>query len=151
MKAKVFGILMAVIVLAFLTSVAMAKGPGYGWGMGYGPGYGVLPVSNLTPEQASKIQSIQQAYLKEIAPLQQQILAKRTELRAAWLSPNPDQAKINALQKDILNLSAKIQEKSTNARLEIRKVLTPEQQAQLAVYGPGIGYGKGKMARMGWW
>jgi len=73
------------------------------------------------------------------------------ELRAAWLAQNPDQAKINTLQKDILNLNAKIQEKATNARLEMRRVLTPEQQAQLSVYGPGFGYGKGRMARMGRW
>jgi len=141
MKAKTLTVIMAVTALAIFASLAMA----------WGPGYGVPPIPNLTPEQASKIQSIREAYLKEIAPLQQQLLAKKLELRSLWLSPNPDQAKINALQKDILNLTAKIQEKSTNARLEIRKVLTPEQQAQLSVYGPFIGYGKGKMARMGWW
>ena len=150
MKAKTLTIVMALFVLALFASAAIA-GPGYGRGMGYGPGYGVPPVSNLTPEQVSKIQGITEAHLKEIAPLQQQMLAKRTELRAAWLSPNPDQAKINALQKDILNLNARLQEKSTSARLEMRKVLTPEQQAQFAVYGPGMGYGRGKMARMGRW
>jgi zinc resistance-associated protein len=141
MKAKTLTVIMAVTALAIFASLAMA----------WGPGYGVPPLPNLTPEQASKIQSIREAYLKEVAPLQQQLLAKKLELRSLWLSPNPDQAKINALQKDILNLTAKIQEKSTNARLEIRKVLTPEQQAQLSVYGPFIGYGKGKKARMGWW
>ncbi len=148
MKKKMLYIMIAVFAMALVATVAMA-GPGYGRGMGYG--YGVPPVSNLTPEQATKIQSIQQAHLKEVAPLQQQLLAKKMELRAAWLAQNPDQAKINALQKDILNLNAKIQEKATNARLEMRKVLTPEQQAQLSVYGPGFGYGKGRMTRMGRW
>ena len=151
MKAKTLTVIMAVTALAIFASLAMAWGPGYGRGRGYAPLSSFPPIPNLTPEQASKIQSIREAYLKEIAPLQQQLLAKKLELRSLWLSPNPDQAKINALQKDILNLTAKIQEKSTNARLEIRKVLTPEQQAQLSVYGPFIGYGKGKMARMGWW
>lgn len=150
MKAKTLTIVMALFVLALFASAAMA-GPGYGRGMGYGTGYGISPVSNLTPEQASKIQVIQQANLKDIAPLQQQLLTKKMELRTAWLSQNPDQAKINVLQKDILALNAKIQEKSTNAKLEMRKVLTPEQQAQLSFYGYGTGYGKGKMARMGRW
>ncbi len=148
MKTKILYITIAVFALALVASVAMA-GPGYGRGIGYG--YGIPPVSNLTPEQASKIQAIQHTHLKDIAPLKQQLMSKRMELRAAWLTQNPDQAKINALQKDILDLTAKIQEKATNARLEMRKVLTPEQQAQLLVYGPGCSYGRGKMAHMGRW
>ena len=151
MKAKTLTIVMALFVLALFASAAIA-GPGYGRGMGYGPGYGVPPVSNLTQEQTTKIQTIREAQLKEIAPLQQQLLAKKTELRAAWLSQNPDQAKISALQKDILNISAKLQEKTTNARFEMRKVLTPEQQTQLSLYGSGMGYGTGRMGgRMGRW
>jgi len=150
MKAKILFIVVALFVLALFASVAMA-GPGYGRGAGYGPGYGNPPVSNLTPEQASKIQTIQQANLKDIAPLQQQQLTKKMELRTAWLSQNPDQAKINALQKEILNIGGQLQQKTTNARFEMRKVLTPEQQTQLTMYGPGIGYGRGKMARMGRW
>ena len=150
MKAKILFIVVALFVLALFASVAMA-GPGYGRGAGYGPGYGNPPVSNLTPEQASKIQTIQQANLKDIAPLQQQQLTKKMELRTAWLSQNPDQAKINALQKEILNIGGQLQQKTTNARFEMRKVLTPEQQAQLSVYGYGKGYGRGKMARMGRW
>jgi hypothetical protein len=40
-------------------------------------------------------------------------------------------------------LRAQLQEKSTKNRLEMRKVLTPEQQAQLGAYGPGFGPGFG--------
>ena len=155
MKRKNFIIGIALLLtVALFASAAMAWGPGCagcGRGMRYALLSNVPTIPNLTPEQASKIQTIREAYLKEITPLQQQLLAKRLELHSLWLSPNPDQAKINALQKDILNLTAKLQEKSTNARLEVIKVLTPEQQAQLTMYGPFIGYGRGKMARMGCW
>ena len=138
-----------VLAVALMTTVAFAWGPGLG--MGWGPGYGYPAIPNLTAEQSSKIQALQKAYLDETAPLQQDLLKKKTELRSLWLSPNPDQAKITTLQKDILNLQSKITEKGTNLRLEIRKILTPEQQAQLSVYGLGMGRGMGKMARMGRW
>jgi Spy/CpxP family protein refolding chaperone len=138
-----------VLAVALMTTVAFAWGPGRG--MGWGPGYGYPAIPNLTAEQSSKIQALQKAYLDETAPLQQDLLKKKTELRSLWLSPNPDQAKITTLQKEILNLQSKIAEKGTNLRLEIRKILTPEQQAQLSVYGPGMGRGMGKMGRMGRW
>jgi Spy/CpxP family protein refolding chaperone len=134
-----------------MATAALAWGPGFGRGSGMGPGYGTPAIPNLTAEQSSKIQVLQKSHLDEITPLQQDLLKKKTELRSLWLTQNPDQAKITALQKDILNLLTKLQEKGTNISLEIRKVLTPEQQAQLATYGPGFGPGMGKMGRMGRW
>ena len=135
--------------LALMATVALAWGPGRGSGMG--PGYGTPAIPNLTAEQSTKIQALQKAHLDEIAPLQQDLLNKKTELRSLWLNPTPDQAKITALQKETLNLQSKLAEKGTNLRLEIRKVLTPEQQAQMAAFGPGMGRGMGKMGRMGRW
>jgi len=136
-----------VLALALMATVALAWGQGRGYG--WGPGYGYSAIPNLTAEQSSKIQALQKAHLDEIAPIQQQLLAKRTELRSVWLTPNADQAAITAKQKEILNLQATLQEKGTNFRLEINKLLTPEQQAQMAAFGPGMG--RGKMGRMGRW
>ncbi len=145
------------LALALMATVTLAWGPGYGPGYGMGPGYGrgygmgsgygYPAIPNLTAEQFSKIQALQKAHLDDITPLQQDLLKKRTELRSLWLSPTPDQAKITALQKEMLNLQSKLQDKGTNLRLEIRKLLTPEQQAQMATFGPGMG----KMGRMGRW
>jgi zinc resistance-associated protein len=139
------------LAVALMATAAFAWGPGYGRGFGAGHGYGYPAIPNLTAEQSSKIQALQKAHLDETAPLQQDLLKKKTELRSLWVAPNPDQAKITALQKEILNLNSKLQEKGTNLRLEIRKVLTPEQQAQMAALGPGMGRGMGKMGRMGRW
>lgn len=154
MKKKILIGLFVAFAIAFVASVAMA-GHGYGKGVGACPGYGLAKVANLTPEQTTKIQAIRQAHLKDTSPLQQQLLAKKTELRAEWLSPNPDQAKILSLQKDILNLKGKLQEKATNVRFEVRKILTPEQQAQLATFDFRRGHGKGMMGphmgHMGRW
>lgn len=145
-RTIILALSLVVLAVGVATSSVMAGPWGAGF-YGYGTGYGVPAIPNLTAEQSSKIQALQKAYLDETAPLQQQLLAKRTELRSLWLNPKPDQAKITALQKEILNLQSKITEKATNLRLEIRNVLTPEQQAQLALYGPRFG----KMGRMGRW
>lgn len=152
MKKNILVGMVAVLALLLVASAAMAWGPGYGRGQGYGLRYGRPLAPSLTTEQSSTIQAIQQATFQDTAPLREQLFAKREELRNLWLSQNPDQASIAALQKEMLNIRAQLQEKSTNARLEIRQVLTPEQQAQCAAYGPGMGYGKGWMGgRVGRW
>jgi Spy/CpxP family protein refolding chaperone len=145
MKKNIIIVMAVVFTLALVISTAMAFGPGFGRGMSGGPGYGIPPVSNLTAEQSSRIQAIQQKNLTEITPLREQLFAKRTELRTLWTSQNPDQAQINALQQDMLDINAQLQEKAKTARLEMSKILTPEQQAQLPAYGAGMGSGMGRM------
>jgi hypothetical protein len=50
-------------------------------------------------------------------------------------------------QREIQDLQSKLQEKATTLGLEIRKVLTPDQLAQLpafnqdGTFGPGAGFG----------
>lgn len=150
MKRTTVFTLSLTLALALMTTVVLAWGPGFGRGVAMGPGYGYPSIPTLTAEQSFKIQALQRAPLDEIAPLQQDFLKKKTEIRNLWLSPTPDQAKITTFQKEILNLQAKITEKATSLGLEIQEVLTPEQGALLSVYGPGMGRGM-KMGRMGRW
>jgi Spy/CpxP family protein refolding chaperone len=86
---------------------------------------------------------MRESFFKETLPLRNDMQTKRLELRTLWVQTNPDQEKILAKQKEINALRAQLQEKSTKNRLEMRKVLTPEQQAQLGAYGPGFGPGFG--------
>jgi Spy/CpxP family protein refolding chaperone len=145
-----------ILVLALVATVALAWGPGFGPGFGRGPGrgfggpaYGSPPIPNLTAEQSAQIQVLRDGFLKEIEPLQKELYEKGQEFRNLWQSPNPDQAAITARQKEIFNLRSQMQEKGTSLGLEIRKVLTPEQLAQLpafnqdAGFGPGEGFGPG--------
>jgi zinc resistance-associated protein len=131
--------------LALVATVALAWGPGFGpFGRGFGgPAYGVPPISNLTAEQSAQIQALREGFLKEIEPLQKELYTKGMELRNLWPNPKADQAAIAAKQKEIFNLQSQLQEKATNLGLEIRKVLTPEQLAQLPAFGPGAGFGPG--------
>jgi Spy/CpxP family protein refolding chaperone len=141
-KTMIIG-LSAVLGLALVATVALAWGPGFGPGFGRGfggPAYGVPPIPNLTADQTAQIQALRDAFLKEIEPLQKDLYTKRTELRSFWSSTNPDQAAITAKQKEMFNLQSELQEKGTNLGLEIRKVLTPEQLAQMPAFSQGAGF-----------
>ena len=108
-----------VLAVALMATVALA-GP---WG---GRFYGMGPmVPNLTSEQSQKILSLQQAHLEKITPLQQDLYAKKLELRRLWLEQNPDQVKINALHKEIFDLVDRIQQESIQLRTDILKVINP--------------------------
>ena len=130
--------------LALVATVALAWGPGFGPGFGRGsggPAYGSPPIPNLTSEQSAQIQALRDAFLKEIEPLQNNLWTKRTELRNLWSDSKTDPAVITAKQKEIWDLQSKLQEMAGNLGLEIRKVLTPEQLAQLPAFGRGAGFG----------
>jgi Spy/CpxP family protein refolding chaperone len=143
MKKIVIIGLSVILAMALVATIALAWGPGMGRGFGMGPGFGPAAnlFANLTPEQSAKIQSLQQAHLQAIAPIQQELLAKGTELRSLSLDPNADPAVIGTKQKEIWSLRSGIQEMANNLRLQIREILTPEQQAQFDTFGPRRGMG----------
>lgn len=152
--------LVATVALAFGPWSGPWSGPGFGPGFGRGfggPAYGVPPIPNLTAEQSAKIQALRDGFLKDVEPLQRELYTKEMEVRSLWSAQNPDKAAIEAKQKEISNLQSQLQEKATNLALEMRKVLTPEQLAQLPAFnqaegfGPGPGYGsRGFGPRMGY-
>lgn len=146
-KILVIGLSLALAV-ALVATIAMAWGPRFGPGFAGGQGFGIAgpPFANLTPEQSSQIQALRDAYLKEIAPLQQQLLAKGRELTNPWSTPNPDPAAITATQKEIFDLRSQLQEKANQFRLEMQKLLPADQQASIgpwAGFGPGPAFGPG--------
>jgi zinc resistance-associated protein len=146
-RKKMKKMIVAVMVISLLATAGLAMAQGWGRGPGYGPDYGPRgawgPGLNLSAEQNQKIQAMKESFFKETLPLRNEMQTKRLELRTLWVQTNPDQEKILAKQKEINALRAQLQEKSTKNRLEMRKVLTPEQQAQLGAYGPGFGPGFG--------
>ncbi len=159
-------LMIVVLAIAVLATTGLAMAQGWGRGQGYGPGYGMGPCGvgpggpgygpgpgprgawgpalNLTAEQNQKMQALREQHLREVIPLRNEMQVKQLELRTLWAQPNPDEGKILAKQKEISALRAQLQEKGTKNRLEMRKNLTPEQQAQLGAYGPGAGMGYGR-------
>ena len=164
--------IIAVLAIALLTTAGVAMAQGWGRGMGYGPGAGYGPGGNppcygpgcgqgygpqgswgaslnLTAEQTQKMQAMQESHFKETLPLRNEMQLKQLELRTLWAQTNPDQEKILAKQKELNALRAQMQEKGTKHRLEMRKILTPEQQAQVGAFGPGFGPGRGMKGGFG--
>ena len=162
MKKIFFAVLMAAILATAGLAAAQDWGKGHGMGMGYGlhsggarsGGSGLWRALNLTPEQTQKMQALRESLLKEKIPLRNELMLKRLELRGLWMQTNPDEAKILAKQKEINALRAQLGEKVIQNRLEMRKILTSEQQAKLTnlgghlwhrypKYGRGWGFGPG--------
>jgi len=149
-------IILTILAITILTmgGLAFAQGWGRGAGVGMSQGpcfFGNYPGAavagfNLTPEQTQKMQALREVHWKEVAPLQNELMNKRLELRSLWLQPNPDQERILAKQKEINALTEKIQEKATKHRLDMRQILTPDQQAKLGgafgAFGTGPGFGR---------
>ena len=141
-KLIVLALAMAVILCG---SLALA-GP-RGWGQGMGPGYGRSAYGpsnlNLTEEQSGKLQTLRENYLKEITPLQNQMISLRSEMRLLWNVASPDREKITAKQKEISELQRQLDEKAVQYRLDCNAMLTPEQLSKMAAFGPGMGRGYG--------
>ncbi len=154
----VFG-LVAVMVLG--VAYAFAQGPGLGQGRmdrpcwesgrpGHGPGHGGGPGwgrwASLTSEQRAKFQELRRKFIKDTAELRGGIVAKRTELGVLWSDPKADPQVILQKERELRALQDQMRDKAVEMRLEGRKILTPEQLAEM---GPGWGMGRGMGPGMG--
>jgi zinc resistance-associated protein len=139
--------MMALLIAGLVATSAFGFGWGRGPGFGYGPcargEFGGYAGVDLTADQKAKLSELRDANFKDIQPLQDQMWAKRDELRKLWLETNPDQAKIAAAQKEMRSLRDQMQDKMTAYRLSALKVLTPEQQEKIRSWGSGRGSGRG--------
>jgi len=112
-------------LMVIFAGTAMA-GP-WGRGMGQGNGMGPYPydAANLTADQAAQMQTLRESFLKEVSPLQSAMFAKRSEMRTLWAASNPNEGNISTLQKELLVLQGKMQEKRLQFNLESRKIVNP--------------------------
>lgn len=145
MKKTIIIVGLCLTLALALIEAALAWGPGFGrgFGPGFGPGAGsgYPAIPNLTADQSAQIKALQEASRKEIEPLQKEMAAKGQELRGLRFAPNADAAAFKAKQEELFGLQKQLQEKLSNLRTEVQKLLTPEQLAQLPAVGPGRGFG----------
>jgi hypothetical protein len=116
---RVSVVAMVVAVCFFFRTVA------YSALQGYGPGSGQVDVNAL------------KQFHKETLPLRVELVAKNLELQNEYASQNPDQGKIAALQKEIIDLRTKIQG-------EAEKQGLPAWGPGWMMGGPGWGPGAGR-------
>jgi len=112
-------------LMVIFAGTAMA-GP-WGRGMGQGNGMGPYPydAANLTADQAAQMQTLRESFLKEVSPLQSEMFTKKSEMRTLWAASNPNEGNISTLQKELLVLQGKMQEKRLQFNLESRKIVNP--------------------------
>ena len=144
-KLVVLSVLFLFAMGAMTTVYAWRRGQGGMVGYGsdcYGAGVLANPNLNLTEEQAVRIRALDEKYLGEIKPIQDQFYSARGELKWEWLQRTPDHSKISVLQQEVTNLRNQMRGKMTGHRLDVLKVLTPEQQANIKENRPGRGFHK---------
>jgi Spy/CpxP family protein refolding chaperone len=145
MKKTIIIGLCLTMALALIATAALARGPGFG--RGFGPGFmpgsgsGYPAIPDLTAEQSARIKALQEAFLQETEPLQKEMTAKAAELRGLRFAPGADAAAAKARQEVLFALRTQLQERGNNLRVEVQKVLTPEQSVQFPAFGPGRGFG----------
>ena len=128
--------LLLVLVLALSLGLAVSA---WAQPMGKGQGRGM----NLTPEQASQIFDLKEKFHADTVDLRKQMMIKEAELAALWRTEKPDQAAIQAKQKELNVLRSQMQEKMTALEFEVKKI-APEFKM-----GKGMGGGRGQGPGMG--
>jgi len=147
MKKVVIGLVVAVavglIALPFAVAGPGGKGGNFG-GPGYGPNSGICrggaQVSQLTPEQAQKIDQLRQKHWEETKGLRADLFTKRQELRGLSIQTNPDAKAIEKLQKEVFTLQQKLQEQNFAFRQEMNKIAP----GYCGGFGKGYGQGRGR-------
>ena len=145
MRSKMLRIaLVALATVALTSSLALAR-HGDGMGGGQGRGQGGCPGmgggwGQLSPEKQAAFQKIHDAFAAKTAQLRADLGVKMAELNALSVAAAPDQAKIDAVTKQIGDLQGKLLSERTQFRIQVAK----EVGAGVAGGGcPGMGGGMG--------
>jgi Spy/CpxP family protein refolding chaperone len=145
LSALIIMFLIAAVIFALFMLMSAGKALADPWSRGMGPMYQRPYVNkDLTPEQSAKLEKLRQDLWKEIAPLRQELGAKKVEMRLLDSNSKTEAALIDGLRKDIQGLQEKIREKNFNYRVRCQDLLTPEQPDSFSSFGPGRGRGFGK-------
>ncbi|MDX2475603.1 MAG: Spy/CpxP family protein refolding chaperone [Candidatus Krumholzibacteria bacterium] len=149
--------LVALLVVG-LTAPAMAQGPGQGQGQGrngkgngqsqgeFGPQMQVERMAkrlDLSADQITAIKEIRASGRIKNMETRKQVMRLRNEKHGEMLKDDPSTKKVLELTTEIGNLRTKMQTNRMSNRLEVRKVLTPEQRDKMLLSGDGRGDKRG--------
>jgi Spy/CpxP family protein refolding chaperone len=103
------------------------KGPRGGWGAGLMLGV-PLHSLNLTPDQQTQVKSILSTYRAAARPIIQQLRQAQSDLSDKLLASGPLQASdVQASVQQISQARAQLLQLSSQATLDVRNLLTPDQ------------------------
>jgi len=113
---------------------------------------------NLSEEQVTEIKGVLLDFQKNTLELRNSLQIKELEVKALLLQPLTEMTKIKAKYEEIAGLQVEIRVKTIERYLEIKGLLTPEQQAKLPLGVPSqifsyqkMGMGRGKMMKNYCW
>ena len=112
----------------------------------------MLEKLDLTDEQRVKVRQARMATEKAMVRLKADAKIARMELEEIMVEVDPNREDLKAKLAVINAARSKMLEKSVNLRLEMKKILTPEQQEKMRhmmMWGKGMHKKKGDM-RMRW-
>ena len=145
---RLIAILGVLLLVGAITIPVMAHGPGwgrgghmkggYGGGPEYCPGYG-SGYENLTDEQKTKMEKLHKEHYDEMAKLRKDIWSKKADLNSLLNATSPDAEKVMALQKEVSDLQANMDQARIAFHLEAKKIAPDARLGS----GYGRGYGKG--------
>jgi Spy/CpxP family protein refolding chaperone len=122
------------------SSILVAKAPNIDVTKPYG--YHLEPILqkiNASADQRTKIVSVVQSYKSKIQPLRDEYKGKRQEFIAVMTGGGAAET-IMAKQMELSHLASEITSKYTLMRLEIRRMLTPQQILQFEDYARQHGW-----------
>jgi len=106
-----------------------------GWGKGEGRAGGMHGMFfrglNLTDDQKAKMKQVSQSFRERTQSLQQELRAKRQELRQAGEGGTFNEAMATQKLQESASLQAKLMGEQFKMRQEMLAVLTPEQKTQM--------------------
>jgi len=110
---------------------------------------GFIKSLNLSEEQITEINKTLLDFQKNTLELRNSLQIKELEVRALLLQPLTEMTKIKAKYEEIAGLQVEIRVKTIERYLEIKGLLTPEQQAKLPLGVPSqiFSYQKMDMGR----
>ena len=91
---------------------------------------------NLTEEQKTEIKKIDLNFQKELLGLRNDVEISQLEIKILFLETEPNLVKIRAKLQEIADLQIELKVKTIEKYLEVKELLTPEQQAKLPLGVP---------------
>jgi Spy/CpxP family protein refolding chaperone len=152
-----------ITIIGILGLIGVVAVPVMAWHSGWGRGHHMMGYwdnspryggyyGNLTSDQISKLDALDRKFYNDTSELRDHIWTKYGEIDSILDSSNPDIEKAKALQKEISELRAKMDEKRLSHELETRKIIPQDRTGRAyggwygphrGAYGHRMGYGTG--------
>ena len=94
----------------------------------------------MKDEDIKALEEERSAFFKETENIRRSLYSKELELRSELAKSDPDSIKANALQKEISELEAQLDQKRIDHMIKVRKI-SPDASRGFAAMGPIMGYG----------